>query len=215
MWQRARSADQVSQRITSILDAAGEVFGEVAYEKVTMQLIAQRAGFTRSNLYRYFRTREEIFLTLYRSDIETWAEEIVRTFTGARSPSLETFVVGWTDVLLEQERLVRLSPLLALSLEKNVSQDLYREFKTTLNEQVIGIIPFLQRILPGFTEDQLIDFLLFHGALVAGGWPMSRYSEMQRSVLDDPHLSHLRIEFREFYTKSITAYLRGVMDLKK
>jgi TetR/AcrR family transcriptional regulator len=210
MWQRARSADQISVRITSILDAAGDVFSEVPYEKVTMQLIATRAEFTRSNLYRYFKTREEIFLTMYGSDIETWAGRVSRVFS--RSPSLpvETFVSKWTDILLEQRRLIRLSPLLALSLEKNVSQDLYREFKTNLNDQMIGIIPSLRRALPGYSEAQLIDFLLLHGALVAGGWPMSQYSEMQRAVLDTPELSRLKIDFREFYTKSIIAYLRGV-----
>lgn len=209
-WQRARNVEQISFRTKAILDAAGHIFGEVPYEKVTMQLIADKAKFTRSNLYRYFKTREEIFLTLYRSDIEAWLAEFSQDFAGSPAMPVESFASKWTDVLLKQERLIKLSPLLSLSLEKNVSEDLYREFKTTLNSIVEGTIPILKRVLPHHSESHLMNFMLFHAALVAGLWPMCQYSDMQKSVLASPELSHFKMEFRKFYVKSISAYLGGI-----
>ena len=69
-WIRARSKEQIEQRIEAILDAAGTVFQNVPYEKVTMLMIAKEAGSSRSNLYRYFKTREEIFLENCRPILE-------------------------------------------------------------------------------------------------------------------------------------------------
>jgi AcrR family transcriptional regulator len=42
-----------------------------------MQMIAREAGFTRSNLYRYFTTREEIFLTLFTADFEICVQQFM------------------------------------------------------------------------------------------------------------------------------------------
>ena len=210
MWQRARRPDQISQRITTILDAAGELFSELPYEKITMQLIAKRANFTRSNLYRYFKTREEIFLKLFRSYVEIWMDEILTVFSQSPLESIETFVTRWTDILLRRKRLLRLSPLLAISLEKHVTERVYRDFKISLKDMALSVFPVLKKALTGFNEEAIGDFLLFNLALVAGAWPMSQYSEMQKTVLADPELVWMKIKFKDFYKRSIAAYLRGL-----
>jgi len=209
-WQRARSPDQISQRTATILEAAGEVFSEMPYEKVTMRLIANRANFTRSNLYRYFNTREEIFLTLFRSDVDAWMNEMNDSFDLSSSVSIDSFVSLWTDILLRQKRLLRLSPLLAISLEKHVTERVYRDFKISLKDMALSVFPVFKKALTGFNKEAIGGFLLFNLALVAGAWPMSQYSEMQRSVLSEPDLSWMKMDFKDFLQKSIAAYLRGI-----
>ena len=209
-WQRARSPDQISQRTATILEAAGEVFSEMPYEKVTMRLIANRANFTRSNLYRYFNTREEIFLTLFQTDVDAWMNEMNDSFNLSSSVSIDSFVSLWTDILLRQKRLLRLSPLLAISLEKHVTERVYRDFKISLKDMALSVFPVLKKALSGFNKEAIGGFLLFNLALVAGAWPMSQYSEMQRSVLSEPDLSWMKMDFKNFLQKSIAAYLRGI-----
>ena len=209
-WQRARRPDQISQRISTILNAAGEIFSEMPYENVTMERIAERADFTRSNLYRYFKTREEIFLTLFQSDVENWIHFICASFDESSPLPIDSFVATWTDILLRQQRLLRLSPLLALSLEKNVTENAYRAFKTSLKDMVLRVQPVLKKTITELGEEAFGDFLLFNLALVAGAWPMSQYSEMQRSVLSEPDLSWMKMDFKDLLQKSIVAYLRGI-----
>ena len=211
-WQRARRPEQISQRISRILDATGELFGEMPYDHVTMQLIAKRANFTRSNLYRYFRSREEIFLALLRFDMEIWMNEILSVFSQTISVPIESFVTSWTDILFRRKRLLRLLPLISLSLEKNVSENVYRDFKTSLNDMTCEVIPVIGNTLSECDQDQIGAFLLFNLALVAGAWPMSQYSFMQRSVLNDPELAWMKVDFKDFFRKSIAAYLRGTLQ---
>jgi len=49
------------QRRLSILENAFALFAESGYDGVTYQKIADRCGISRTSIYRYFRTKEEIF----------------------------------------------------------------------------------------------------------------------------------------------------------
>ncbi len=208
-WQRARSSEQVQERVSEILEGAAAVFLSVPYERVTMQTIAREAGFTRSNLYRYFNTREEIFLALFMKDLDAWAHSIIAAFNGEES--LESFVKLWTELLCRQSRLLRLTPLLTITLEKNTSEEVYRQTKLTLHEKMTTVVPHLLRALPSLSDMQVFEFLLFHQALLSGAQPMARYSDMQLRVLDELKLQVLKIDFAAFYEKSILMYLRGVL----
>lgn len=220
MWQRARTDEQRAERIESILAAAAALFESTSYDDVTLQAIAEQAGFTRSNLYRYFRSREEIFLELYRIDLSAWLGAFESALSalpdpqqGDRSASLRTvdaFADLWTDVLLEQERMLRLSPLLTISLERNSSESLYRDFKQFTSALMERAAAIIMPYVPGLTTDELFQFFLVHQALVSGGAPMGRYSDMQRRVLAAPSLRHLHVDFGELYRHAIGTYLTGL-----
>ena len=46
-----------------ILDAAMQLFAELPYEEIQMDLVAQRARVAKPTLYRYFKAKESLFLT--------------------------------------------------------------------------------------------------------------------------------------------------------
>lgn len=48
----------------SILQAAAEVFQEVGFEGASMALISARAGGSKSTLYRYFSSKEDLFVAV-------------------------------------------------------------------------------------------------------------------------------------------------------
>ena len=63
--QRARSAEQKALRREAVLEAAEAYFLEVGYEAFSMAQLAKKAGLVKGTLYLYFKTREELFMTLY------------------------------------------------------------------------------------------------------------------------------------------------------
>lgn len=48
------------------------LFKKRGYENVTLNGIAVEAGFTKSNLYRSFSSREEIFLSIFSGLFSEW-----------------------------------------------------------------------------------------------------------------------------------------------
>ena len=61
-FERARQPEQKELRREAILEAATELLAEKGLHDISLSAIARRAKLSKANLYRYFESREAIFL---------------------------------------------------------------------------------------------------------------------------------------------------------
>src|SRR5260370_30043086 len=80
-FQRARRPEHKRQRRAAILDAARALARERGVQAVTLGDIADRVGMAKSNVLRYFETREEVYLQLTLEAFAEW-----NTVVGERLP---------------------------------------------------------------------------------------------------------------------------------
>jgi len=62
-----------------ILRAAAQAFGELGYERVTLETIAAAAGVTKPVVYRHFESKEALYLALldkHREDMPTFVADL-------------------------------------------------------------------------------------------------------------------------------------------
>ena len=229
-WQRARTSDQKAQRIKAIEDAAGELFVSHPYHKITTAMIAGHAGFTRPNLYRYFRTKEEIFLSLLGHDMDAWISHMQRDLSEGRVSTdigieaddlmLEDESAGfaevqrvarwWTDTLCAQPRLRFLLALLSSSLEENSSAATLRTFKLQLWDQVQCMGEILMSVLPWFPENRVTEFATVNMATVSGYTHMAQRGPVHERVLEEAGLTEFSVDFYEAYRAALSTWLWGV-----
>lgn len=69
----SRRREQTRARL---LDAAHEVFGEVGMSAASVEMICERAGFTRGAFYSNFESKEELFLALVTQMTESKFDEV-------------------------------------------------------------------------------------------------------------------------------------------
>src|ERR1700678_1277514 len=63
-FQRARRPAQIEQRKDAILHAALVLFQKRGLDEVSLNDIALEVGLAKSNIYRYFESREHIYLVV-------------------------------------------------------------------------------------------------------------------------------------------------------
>jgi AcrR family transcriptional regulator len=118
-YQRARRPEQKEERREAILAAARRLAAERSVRAVSLGDIAREVGLAKSNLLRYFESREQIFLTLLLREWEGWREAAAN---GADAPGLARTLTErplFCDLLGEQ----------AAVLEHNVSAEAVRAFR--------------------------------------------------------------------------------------
>jgi TetR/AcrR family transcriptional regulator len=221
-WERARSEDQKAERILAIQEAAGSLFMSAEYHSIGLEQIAKRAGFTRPNLYRYYRSKEEIFLAILQRDLETWVREMESERTNAKHPAagaenvasgqgggISAFARWWVHIFASQPRLPRLLPLMSFSLDDHAGEELLREFKLHLAEISRRIAQIVSSRLPWYPADGLGDFSTLQLALVTGFMPMATRSEVHNRVLEDPRLRGFAFDFEPQYRSVLEQFLLG------
>lgn len=81
-----------TQRLDALLDAAAELVDEVGFERLTTQMVAERAGASIGTVYRYFPDRVAVLHGLRERAIDRYRERVAVTLA-------EQHPTGWWDVV--------------------------------------------------------------------------------------------------------------------
>lgn len=82
-----------------ILAAARKVLAKQGVEEVSMESIAHEAEYTRRTLYSYFRSRDEVYLSIFLEDLE--ARRALQQAAVARSDTGLAKIQVWADTLYQ------------------------------------------------------------------------------------------------------------------
>jgi AcrR family transcriptional regulator len=96
--------EEAALRRRRLMDAAFEVLGEVGAERLTMDMVAVRAGASTRTVYNHFRSRQELLAAVYADLIETNRVLLQRnvTETGEPPERLRQFVTQMYGIYEER-----------------------------------------------------------------------------------------------------------------
>jgi AcrR family transcriptional regulator len=75
-FQRARSEEQRETRRRAILDTAAAMLHEMPVAEVSLNELSRRVGLAKSNVLRYFESREAVLLDLLDDFMRSWLAEL-------------------------------------------------------------------------------------------------------------------------------------------
>ncbi|HSM72843.1 MAG TPA: TetR family transcriptional regulator [Anaerolineales bacterium] len=181
-WIRARSDEQIKQRLNEIVDATARLYEENRFEDITFAMIAKEANFTRSNLYRYFQTKEDIFLELMKHDIEAWRKDSLEKFADG-NPSFHDVAEISVELILKHKRMIKLLTILFTLLEPNASLEVLTAFKKKITEEIGVVAQFLSTKLPFPSVEAAAEFLSAQSYLAIGAFPMMNLTHKQKEAM--------------------------------
>jgi AcrR family transcriptional regulator len=179
---RARSEKQKEKRVHEIVDATARLYFKTDYEDITFASIAKEANFTRSNLYKYFRNKEEIFLEFIKYDLSEWRKDICFKLKKKKLTS-RGFASLWVETILGHERLIELFTILFSSIEKKSSLENLISFKKKIFEETELLIENLLAMFPDRAPGDVLDFIYAQFSLSIGIYPMLNMSENQMEAI--------------------------------
>jgi len=211
-WQRARTDEQKEQRTNEILAATARLYDQASFAEITLAAIAREANFTRSNLYKYFRSKEEIFFEFLKHDIYLWRKDVLVAFGDAATWPVFDFADTWVAVLVRHERMLRLISVLYAHLEKKASREGLIGFKQMANDEFGVLAGMLYRLFPALSSERALKFLQLQLAAAIGLYAMTNLSPAQRKVLEMPEFQHFKIDFADSFREAVAFLLKGLLD---
>lgn len=167
-WQRARKPGQKASRRKLILEAAYTLFHDLDYEEVSLNAIAREAGLSKSSVYLYFQTREDIFLDIFMDTFRHWfgASRTALQRLKVSAPPAEV-AAAWVSVTWKHKRMRSLAPLLATSIERHASEERLADCLRMKMEECARMRETLARFFPAITGTQVFDLMLYLFSLFA------------------------------------------------
>lgn len=210
-WERARKPEHKEERRAAILAAAAELFDEGGVEGASLTSIARGAGISKANVYRYFESREAIFLELMVEEQDLWEQEILSGLAdleGRNDPAAVAALMA--RALVHRPRLCGMMASLASVLEHNVGVEAVAGFKRRFAAGVYEIIPALHGALPDISVPALKAFLMHHYLHATGAWPHGHPSPVVQEVLAMDEFAEMRMDFETEVRANAECLLRGL-----
>jgi AcrR family transcriptional regulator len=217
-FQRARSEEQRAARRRAILDTTAAMLAEMPVAQVTLNELSRRVGLAKSNVLRYFESREAVLLELLDAEWQAWTNELTETLpaaidTGAdpydRGAQLSAALAG---SLAARPVLCDLISAQAAVLERNVSTEVAARFKRTAIADVAALAEtFLEHVPELGAEDA---FKFAGGMLMVTGsiWTHSQPAPALLAAYEaDPELAALRLDFTDTLREVLEVFVTGLL----
>jgi AcrR family transcriptional regulator len=213
-FQRARKPDERALRQKALLDAAAAIFDAEGLNGVTLNAVARRAGLAKSNVYRYFESREAILLALLNED-QAAAVIAVEEALARLSGSIDAQAVArvFARVALASPRFCILQTALSGVLEQNISEDGIAQYKRGVLRLGLRLGNALRAALPSLPAAAIGPFLRYLHAAIAGLHPLAHPSPAAARVLRDPQFAPLRSDFVKDMEFMLAAVLSSLQEV--
>lgn len=214
-FQRARSEEQRTERRRAILATAAAMLAEMPVAQVSLNELSRRVGLAKSNVLRYFESREAVLLELLGSESRTWLAELDEILqvgeAGPRERGDRVAAIIATS-LAGRPVLCDLVSAQAAVLERNVSPEVAATYKRAAIAMAVEFSHLLRRCLPEFDTNgamQLAGFTLMSAGTI---WASACPSDAMLIAYDaHPELAALRLDFADTLRRLLEVLISGMI----
>ena len=216
-FQRARSDEQRAIRRQTILDTATAMLEEMPVAELSLNELSRRVGLAKSNVLRYFDSREAVLLELLHSLTHEWLEYLSEELPATVSARAgferraEQLARALARSLVERPVLCDLLSAQAAVLEHNVSSEAIASFKRRSVASATTLVGLTRHALPELSEDQawrlVVGALLLTSSLWAHATPPQAVLDAYEQL---PELSAMRLDFSTTLEDALVTIAMGL-----
>ncbi len=210
-FQRARKPAEQQLRREAILAAAASLFDAEGPQGAGLNAIAAKAGFTKSNVYRYFESREEVLMSLFLDELERFVADFAAASEHCAVDDVEALAEVSAQTFVSHPRFCALITILASVLEQNVSIAKIIELKravSALNQRITTVV---SARLTAATREDCGWAIGMAATLVAGMWPNVTPSKAAAEVLAMPEFEYLKPKPARDLKRAIAALFTAIV----
>ncbi len=217
-FQRARSEEQRAARRQAILDTAAAMLTDMPVAEVSLNALSRRVCLAKSNVLRYFESREEILLELLDVESRDWLDHLGGALPAAADADAATAVRGdrlaalLASSLASRPVLCDLIGAQAAVLERNVSPEVAATYKRAALANVATLAALVRGCVPELGERDAVRFAA--GVVLTAGslWTHTQPSPAVLAAYEaDASLAVLRLDFTQAVREMLEVLLSGLL----
>lgn len=202
-----KSSEELTQaRKDEIINACAELYETMNFKDVTLKDIGAKTSFTRTLIYYYFHTKEEIFLALLQREYEAWIEDLAAIQKCDLNMTVNQFAEELARSLERRSRLLKLMSMNHYDMEANSRMENLVAFKTAYGNSMRAVTRCLEKFFPRMTASEIQEFIFAFFPFMFGIYPYTVVTEKQRIALEKSHTNYVFLSIYEI-TKSMVIKL--------
>ncbi len=207
-----KGSEELTQaRKEEIINACAELYETKNFKDVTLKDVGAKTSFTRTLIYYYFHTKEEIFLALLQREYEMWIEDLTAIQKKYQQMTANQFADTLAHSLERRSRLLKLMSMNHYDMEANSRMENLIAFKVAYGNSIRAVTSCLEKFFPQMTAADIQGFIYAFFPFMFGIYPYTVVTEKQMEALERSHTNYVCLTIYEI-TRSMTAKLLQGFD---
>lgn len=181
----AGSIERTNARKEEIINACEELYQTMSFKDITLKEIGAKTSFSRTSIYNYFQTKEEIFLALLKREYDTWIAALREVIEANDSMTNEEIAAALAGTLKDRAQLLKIMSMNHYDLEENSRMELLVDFKVSYGNALKQVADILAKFRPDMSVEKRQDFLYAFFPFMFGIYPYTVITDKQRQAMTE------------------------------
>ena len=179
----AGSPERTNARKEEIINACEKLYQSMSFKKITLKEIGRETTFSRTSIYNYFQTKEEIFLALLKREYDTWVKDLTEITETHDEMSDDEIAAALARTLKERAQLLKIMSMNHYDLEENSRMESLVEFKVSYGNALRQVMTMLAKFRPNMEVERRQNFVYTFFPFMFGIYPYTVVTEKQKEAM--------------------------------
>ncbi len=178
MFLRARKKEEIESRKKEILDSIDSLYWEKSLKDISMEEIAKKTSLSRTSIYSYYESKEEIVLDSMSNHLILVNEELENIINDNKELSKEELVDNVHKLLLTHKVILKFLASI-YEVEKHASQEKIARYHDLTDKFHHNLLKLIERYCPNFNKAERIKRVHVFASVIYGFYPITHYTPKQ------------------------------------
>ncbi|HPA62906.1 MAG TPA: TetR family transcriptional regulator [Spirochaetota bacterium] len=211
-FKRAVSDEQKNEKTALITSAAEKLFESDKFERITIEKIAKQAGIAKGTVFIYFKTKEEIFLSIAEKETANWKKNLCAAIESACVNGKKITTEALCNILissLENNNFIKLISILDDTLEQNIDFKKALHFKKYAKSEMEEISSIIEASSDTLKPGSGIIILNSLYTCAIGAFKVSNPSDTVKKITKRPGMEIFDRNFNDIMRHISMCYIKG------
>lgn len=178
------SEELTNARKDEIISACAALYETMSFKDITLRDIGERTSFTRTSIYNYFQTKEEIFLALMQREYERWAADLEALLASHEAMTAGRFADALARTLERRGRLLKLMAMNLYDMEDNSRLENLVALKGAYRAALEAVERCLEKFFPAMDGGDRQAFRYAFFPFLFGVYPYTQATGKQKAAME-------------------------------
>ena len=174
----------VDVRREEIINACEELYKKENFKDITLKQIGEKTTFSRTSIYNYYQTKEEIFLALFQREYEKWIEDLNKIYEKNERLMIEELANKLAHTIEKRPTLLKLLAMNLYDMEDNSKMEALVEFKQAYGNSIKAVKRCLDKFVTNMNEEEKTNFILSFFPFMYGIYPYAVVTAKQKEAME-------------------------------
>ena len=177
----------------------------MSFKDITLKEIGKETSFSRTSIYNYFQTKEEIFLALLKREYDAWIRELCEAMESEETMTDDQIADVLARTLDNHRQLLKIMSMNHYDLEENSRMELLVEFKVSYGNAMKTVMAMLAKFRKDMDIEKRQEFVYSFFPFMFGIYPYTVVTEKQKEAMK---LAGVNYTYSSLYDLTLVAARR-------